>query len=309
MDNIDDLYADFLYSLKDYSECDSEPITTDLVVLYNFFDNLLKTFIRKLSLTSFNSKNHRYINQCISNIKELDFFKDEDLLIAINEYNNHKFNDSSLDDCMCEIRLAKGEIDYNKFPFIISQLHKLCSILNFDDDDDIETAKIIDDYWYLQPYICYFFATKAINEMSALIANKKENEKKTKSNPKSLIIKNANKIPKVVALLEKDFIDINSLNSFCEFLNTSKTDPKIVWLKYPNSLFYFFNVLKQKQIIKITRWGILNDGFNAYSKKTDDPYSFKDAKKSFSKGVPAKEIKDKLDMIIAEFCNQNFNPS
>lgn len=347
MEEIDYLFEEFFSDLKFYSTIDGDQITTDLVNLYDKLNELLNSLIRKLSLSSSDGKINQYINVCISSIKDLDFFKCEEYINVITEYNQHIFKDKSLADAMLEIRLAKGEIDYNIFPFIISQLHRLEFYFVYDDDDG-NTKEVIDndlisDYWYIQIYICHYFATKAINELSKLasdnenkgtITNIEINEANNLQSPQDsnnlanyacgndsksevnnhtkkeskLILKNSNNIPKVVTLLEEHgFIEPDCLNPFSQFLNEKKTDPKINWLKYPNSLFYFFKELKQNQIIKITRWGVLNDGFKACSKNCKKPFNFKDARTSFSKDAPAKDIKDKLDSIIAEFCSTNNN--
>lgn len=200
MEEIDYLFEEFFSDLKFYSTIDGDPITTDLVVLYDKLNELLNSLIRKLSLSSSDGKINQYINVCISSIKDLDFFKCEEYINAIKYYDQHIFKDKSLADAMLEIRLAKGEIDYNVFPYIISKLHSLdFFILDIDDDENIKEVifnNIISDYWHLQIYICHHFATKAINELSKLASdneNNQQNLKKgsnTESDGTSTLVKN-----------------------------------------------------------------------------------------------------------------------
>lgn len=200
MEEIDYLFEEFFSDLEFYSTIDGDPITTDLVNLYDKLNELLNSLIRKLSLSSSDGKSFQYINVCISSIKDLDFFKCVEYINAITEYDQHIFKDKSLADSMLEIRIAKGEIDYNIFPFIISQLHRLEFYFVYDDDDgntkEVIVNDLISDYWYLQIYICHYFATKAINELSKLVSDTENNLQNlnngsnTESNDTSILVKN-----------------------------------------------------------------------------------------------------------------------
>lgn len=194
MEEIDYLYKEFFSDLKHYSTIDGYPITTDLVNLYDKLNELLNSLIRKLSLSSSDGNINQYVKVCISSIKDLDFFKCVEYINAITEYDQHIFKDKSLADSMLEIRLAKGEIDDNVFPYIIRKLHGL-DLYTAHIDDDEKTIKVINDYWYLQIYICHYFATKAINELSKLVSDTENNLQNlnngsnTESNDTSTLVK------------------------------------------------------------------------------------------------------------------------
>lgn len=305
MEEIDYLFEEFFSDLKFYSTIDGDTITTDLVNLYDKLNELLNSLIRKLSLSSSDGKLFQYINVCISNIENLDFFKCEEYINAIKYYDQHIFKDKSLADAMLEIRLAKGEIDYNIFPYIISKLHRL-DFYTAHIDDDEKTIKVINDYWYLQIYICHYFATKAINELNALSSF--PSDKKEKNN----IIDKKKRLQFRIApvgiqricdeMVNSEFVDEKSSKLFVKFLKQEDFDQnkKINWQSNPTTLYSLIKILKKEKIIHFPKWKVLNDYFIAKNEDNNKTYDFTKAGTNLKMAVNEDEI-NKIKSIVDLF--------